>query len=314
MVAALVLLVVLLAAIGWHLYIRSIADAAEMAVPRIGRMQRVRGGRIHHVDLGPRDAQTLVLIHGLGGQLQHFTHSLTPLLEDEYRLIVPDRPGCGYSERDSGDLAPLPDQARMMWELLDALEVKKPVLVGHSLGGALALAMALDRPADTGALALLCPATQPVGKPAKAFEGLDVPSPILRRAIAETVAVPAAKKTGAATLDAIFAPEPWPQDFPVRAGGVLGLRPKAFVTTSEDFMMMRPAMRAQAARYAAELKAPGGVLFGADDKVLSAEEHGPPMTAHGLEYETLEGRGHMIPITAPEDTADFIRRMAAKAA
>ncbi|MBL4749571.1 MAG: alpha/beta hydrolase, partial [Amylibacter sp.] len=60
------------------------------------------------------------------------------------------------------------------------------------------------------------------------------------------------------------------------------------------------------------LKASGGILYGADDCLLPPIHHGQSMIAHGLAYEVLEGRGHMIPITAPEECADFIRRMAAK--
>ncbi|MEO1689515.1 MAG: alpha/beta hydrolase, partial [Pseudomonadota bacterium] len=112
---------------------------------------------------------------------------------------------------------------------------------------------------------------------------------------------------------AVFAPEPWPEDFLSHGGGALGLRPKGFITASADMTAVPGAIVPQVARYAEELKTPGGVLYGAKDHVLDPKVHGEPMAAFGLDYEALAGKGHMIPMTEPEACADFIRRMAAKA-
>lgn len=298
---------------GLWAYTRHLGRDVERLVPRIGQMQQVRGGRLHYLDTGPRAAQPLVLIHGLSGQLQHFTYALAEPLARDFRVIAVDRPGCGYSERDSDARAALPEQARMIWELLDALELRNPVLVGHSLGGAVALAMALARPAETGALALLCPLTHPEPRAPGAFDGLAIASPLMRRLVGHTIAVPMGKKNAEVILAQIFTPESCPDDFLTRAGGALGLRPKAFITASADFMAARPGAEAMAARYDRDLKTQGGVLFGASDAILSPARHGSPMAAHGLAVETVEGRGHMIPLTAPEACLDFIRRMAALA-
>ena len=295
------------------LWTRYLGRDAEKLVPQAGRIQPVPGGAIHFVDLGPRKAPPVVLIHGLSGQLQHFTYGVTDLLKDGFRVIALDRPGCGYSERDSDARATLPEQARMIWAFLDALEVERPVLAGHSLGGAVALAMALKRPGETGALALICPLTHHQSGEIEAFKGLEVGSPLLRRMIAHTIAVPLARRNAAEVLEQVFRPEPCPEDFLDRAGGALGLRPKAFIAASADYTEADPAIIRQQARYATALKTPGGVLFGAADNLLSPQRHGAPMAGFGLSYETVPDRGHMLPITAPETCADFIRRMAAKA-
>ncbi len=290
---------------------RMAAEAARL-VPQAGEVQPVRGGSIHYVDLGPKDAPVLVLIHGLSGQLQHFTYAMSSMLADEYRVIAVDRPGCGYSEREDDGLAALPEQARMIGEALDALGVQNPVLVGHSLGGAVALAMALDRADKTAALALLCPATQHQPETPDVFRGLAVKSPFIRRLIGHTIAVPMAAATAEKVLSTVFYPETCPDDFLIGAGAALGLRPEAYIAASADVVAMMNVMERQVARYQSELNVPGGVLFGAADAILSPSAHGFTMTAHGLECETLEGCGHMIPITAPEECAAFVRRMAAK--
>jgi len=293
------------------LWTRHLGRDVETLVPQAGQVQPVPGGAIHFVDLGPRDAPVVVLIHGLSGQLQHFTYGVTDLLTDEFRVIALDRPGCGYSTRDSDDLAALPEQARMIWALLDALGVERPVLAGHSLGGAVALAMAMERAAQTAALALICPLTHRQTGEIEAFKGLEVASPLLRRVIGHTLAVPMAQRTAAEVLEQVFRPEPCPEDFLVRAGGALGLRPRAYIAASADYVAANATISAQQARYAAELKTPGGVLFGAEDNLLPPDRHGAPMTAFGLGHETVAGGGHMLPITAPLACADFIRRMAA---
>lgn len=307
LVPLLLLALLLLAAWLWTLYLGRNVTAL---VPRAGRMQPVRGGAIHYVDSGRRDAPAVVLIHGLSGQLQHFTYGVADLLKDDFRVIALDRPGCGYSERDSDELAALPEQARMIGECLDALGVENPVLVGHSLGGAVALALALERPRQIRALALIAPLTHQQPETIDAFRGLDIASPLLRRLIGHTIAVPMAQKTATTVLREVFLPEPWPEDFLTRGGGALGLRPKGFISASADFMAANVGILPQQARYATELTTPGGVLFGANDNLLSPDGHGQAMTAFGLHFEAVPERGHMLPITAPELCADFISRMA----
>jgi pimeloyl-ACP methyl ester carboxylesterase len=310
-----VLLVIAAAFLALSIYrTRSMAAEAERQVPQAGQAVPVAGGAVHYVEMGPKEAQAVVLIHGLSGQLQHFTYVLAGLLAEDFRVIAVDRPGCGYSMRDDGSLADPFEQGRMISEALDALEVDRPVLVGHSLGGAVSLAMALDRPDRVGALALLCPATQHQDEVPEVFKGLLVESPTIRRLIGVTIAVPMAAAMRDKVLGIVFYPEPVPEDFMIRGGGALGLRPQAFVAASEDAVALRAAGMGLSARYASELQVPGGILYGAADAILSPAVHGHSMQVHGLTHETLDGRGHMIPLTAPEECAAFIRRMAEKAA
>lgn len=283
---------------------------AEAEIPPAGSFCPVEGGEIHFVEAGPKEAQTLVLIHGLSGQLQHFDYGMADELSRDFRVIALDRPGCGYSTRDHDDLAALPDQARMIWACLDQLNVENPVLVGHSLGGAVSLTMALERPDGAKALALICPATQSQDDAPDVFKGLRVRTPLMRRVIGHVLAVPTAYLTTRKVLDLVFAPERWPDDFLTRGGALLGYRPEAFVSASADLVAMENAMPQQVARYANELKTPGAILFGADDAVLSPDLHGQGMAEFGLPCDLLPGSGHMIPITAPAECCEFVRRVA----
>lgn len=303
-------IVVLFVLAGCRLWTFQLAASAVKAVPQSGEILPVTGGAIHYTDDGPRDGQPLVLIHGLAGNMHNLTYALVQQLSSDFRVITIDRPGTGYSTRDNDDLAALPAQAGMIGEFLDKLGVEKPVLVGHSLGGALALAMALQHREKIGALALLSPLTAVTPEPPAVFKPLVVRSEFLRRLIGHTIAVPVARLTSNTVVAQVFAPEQAPGDFMVKGGGILGLRPGSFIAASADLYGVMQSLPEQVARYKAELSVPGGVLFGADDRLLSPDRHGRSMEAFGLFCESLPGRGHMIPVTAPEACADFIRRVA----
>jgi pimeloyl-ACP methyl ester carboxylesterase len=285
------------------------ARRAEAAVPRAGWTQRVRNGEIHWVEQG--EGPPILMLHGLAGQLQHWTYGVTDLLADDFRCIAVDRPGCGYSEREADAHAHLREQARMIAEFMDAQGIGPALVAGHSLGGALALTLALEHPEKVRGLALVAPLTHPMKEAPAAFRALQISSPAMRRAIGRTVAVPMAARTAERTLAMAFAPEPAPADFVTRGGGALGLRPKAFVTASADLGAADAGVTALAERYE-QLEVPGGILYGDADAILSWRAQGEALAkrAPHFEWQLLPGRGHMLPITAPRETADFIRRVA----
>lgn len=309
------ILVLVVAAIllGMNLWTRRLTRQGLQAVPQPGKIIPVRGGSIHYVEKGNPEAQTIVMIHGLAGQLQHFTYALVDSLAEDYHVIALDRPGCGYSTRNAPELGRLPEQARMINEFLVAKGVSQAVFVGHSLGGAVSLAIALDYPDRVSGLALLAPLTHQLPEVQPVFKPLEIRTNWLRNLIGNTLAVPIASKTAPHTLHAVFAPETPPEDFLNRAGGALGLRPSAFITASQDVVGVEHSIGAQCARYP-DLGASGGILYGAQDAILSPAAHGPPMARFGLSTEEVEGLGHMIPITASDTCATFIRKIAQSAA
>lgn len=284
------------------------ARRVETALPPRGRFIEVAGARIHYVDKGSGPA--IVILHGLGGQMGNFTYALLERLTGEFRVILMDRPGSGYSTRARGATGRLTEQASIVAEFICKLGLERPLLVGHSLGGAIALGVALDHLETVRGLALIAPLTHvPKHVPAP-FRALDIKSNFLRWLVAWTVATPLGIRRGKAILDAIFSPEPAPADFPTRAGGILGLRPRSFYNTSSDMRAVNVDLRAMVERYAT-LRVPVRILYGTSDNVLSHQVHGEAMKAKSslVSVELVQG-GHMLPITSPDLTANFIKAAA----
>jgi pimeloyl-ACP methyl ester carboxylesterase len=132
----------------------------------------------------------------------------------------------------------------------------------------------------------------------------------MRKIIAWTVATPLGIRRGPALLKQVFAPEVAPADFPIRAGGLLGLRPAAFYNTSTDLMAAAETLPGYMARYNS-LAIPMAMLYGRGDRLLDYRAQGEAMkaTCPALDLEVMEG-GHMLPITVPDRCAAVVRRVA----
>ena len=301
------LLAVVVAGLVW--FTSNTAKRVEALLPPRGQFMDIDGQRIHYTDTGGAKPP-IVMIHGLGGNLLHFGYAMADKLASDYRVILVDRPGAGYSTRPEDAPATLTAQAKTIATLIRRLDLKQPLLVGHSLGGALSLAIALDHPDCAGGLALLAPLTHAREDVPGAFRGLVIPSPQVRKAVAWTVATPLGIRRGPKLLAEVFAPEAVPADFPMRAGGLLGLRPSAFYNTSTDLMAVSETLPGYMARYKS-LDIPMAMLFGRGDRILDYRGQGEAMkiVCPALDLELTEG-GHMLPMTQPDRCVALVKRVA----
>ncbi len=140
---------------------------AQAEHPPEGRFVTVNGARVHVVVAG--QGPDLVLIHGASGNTRDFTFSFADQVKDRYRVLVFDRPGLGYTDhadpRFAGSYSSAAEspavQARMLQAAAAQLGATKPIVLGHSYGGAVALAWALERPETLSALVIVSGATEP---------------------------------------------------------------------------------------------------------------------------------------------------------
>ena len=298
--------------VGYFAYAtRRIAAQSEKLVPAAGKFIDIDGNRIHYVDQG--EGPPILFVHGLGAQLLQFRHPLFDKF-DGYRLIAMDRPGAGYSVRARGASARLTEQARVINRFIDSLGLEKPLLVGHSLGGLVALTTALEHPRAISGIALLAPLTRYQDTVPPEFKALYIRSPLKRWLMANTLAIPTSLKYAPQTLAFIFGPQPPDDDYLIKGGGWVGLRPSHFYGAVSDFTAIEQDMPTLEKRYG-EISMPAGILFGTEDRVLGYERHGLGMEGAipGLEIEILHGVGHMPHYVAAEKVAAFIKRIADRA-
>jgi pimeloyl-ACP methyl ester carboxylesterase len=286
------------------------ARRVERQLPPMGRFIDVPQARLHVFEKGSGPA--LLLIHGLAGSMGHFTYGMVDLLAKTHRVVVVDRPGSGYSTRAAGADTRLQTQADAMAALITELQLDRPVVVGHSMGGAIALSLAQRHPHLVRGLALIAPLTllPPEEELSPAFKALVIESSTLRHSIGWTLAVPASIQRTEKTLQIVFAPEPVPADFATRGGGLLGLRPSQFIAASTDLVSTPDSLPEIEAGYAA-MQTPVRVLYAREDNILNAKQQGEDFVARVSDCQiTLVEGGHMLPITQVELTADFVQQAA----
>ncbi len=279
---------------------------AEKAVPPRGEFIEISSGRLHYVDRGQGPA--IVMIHGLSAQLGNFDMGLIDAMARDHRVIALDRPGMGWSERGEDVPANPRAQAAQVVELIDTLGLDRPLVVGHSLGGAIALCLALDFPQKTRGLALLAPLTMRGGKVAPPFHALNVKSRWRRFILSWTLASISSIRNAALVFGYVFGPEEVPKGYSVRGGGLLGLRPVSYRNSCRDFLASGRDLKWMAASYD-QLQVPVSALFAREDRILDADLHGTEFAKRNpaaIRLSLIDG-GHMLPVTQPEACERFIR-------
>lgn len=116
------------------------------------RSVSVEGSRIRYVEAGTGPA--VVLIHGFGASLYTWRHALPRVAAAGFRAIALDNRGFGFSDKPAHGYANA-DYTRLVLTFLDSLHVSQAVLVGHSMGAAIAAAVALAAPARVRGLVLI---------------------------------------------------------------------------------------------------------------------------------------------------------------
>ncbi len=289
-------------------YTRVTTKRIEQDVPADGNLIDVAGARLHYVDRGTGPA--IVLVHGLGAQLRNFSYGVADALAENYRVILVDRPGSGYSV-PTGEQPGILGQSAIIARFIDKLGLDRPpLLVGHSLSGAVALGVATHHPGSVAGLALLAPMTQPPqampAPVASAIEG----NPAARALFANLFGTPISRAAYGLRWGKIFAPDPVPADFATRGGGGLGDRPVSVNAALVELASADIDLTAIVSRYA-DLTIPVALLYGRDDQAIAPTIDGDRAVEAipGATLEMTDG-GHMLPVAHPQASAAFVRKCA----
>lgn len=130
----------------------------QKPVPENHYVKLPNGHRIHYLDQGSGPA--VVFLHGSGnGACGHsnFKGNYPALVQNGYRVIVPDLIGFGYSDKPDNLEYPLSLFVECVKQMLDSLGLQNYTLLGNSLGGAVALGFALAHPQNVERLVLMAP-------------------------------------------------------------------------------------------------------------------------------------------------------------
>lgn len=274
---------------------------AEKKTPPAGKFIDVDGTRLHYVDRG--EGPVIVLLHGNGVTLQDFEVSgVLGLASKQHRVLAFDRPGFGYSSRPRSTLWTPTVQADVIAGALTRLGVERAVVLGHSWGAMVALAMALNHPELVGGIVLLSgyyygttrPDVLPAALPA---------IPVLGDVMATTISPLAGLLTGPLALKASFAPAPVSDKMAEFPFG-LALRPSQIRAAAAEGAMMVPAAMALARRYG-ELTLPVIIMAGEGDLIAFAGKHAERLAGDvaGAELHIIPGQGHLLHYAVPEQVA-----------
>ena len=109
--------------------------------------------RVHLVDIGSGGGPPLLFVHGLGGRWQNWLENI-PRIAEHHRVVALDLPGFGRSQLPTAPIS-IPRYAAVLERLCELLELESVVLVGNSMGGAIAAEAALQFPARVAGLVLV---------------------------------------------------------------------------------------------------------------------------------------------------------------
>jgi pimeloyl-ACP methyl ester carboxylesterase len=308
------LLLLVLLALGWGVTLWKAARHEARAVaeyPPLGQIVTIDGKRLHLLQVG--EGPDIVLIHGASGNMRDFTHDLVPRLAERYRVTVVDRPGLGHSDRLDRDGATIFEQADILVRAVAELGVERPLVLGHSYGGAVALAWATRHPEATAGLILLAAASNPWDTPLSTYYR------VLSSPVGQVVAVPlltawVPDHVVTDTIASIFAPQPTPEGYADYIGAGLTLLRRALRENALQRAGILEEVTQMVPDYAG-IDMPVEILHGDQDTIVWLAIHSEPLSRQieGANLVVMEGVGHSPHHAEPETVVAAIDRAAERA-
>ena len=270
------------------------AARAEKANPPRGSFLTSNGVRFHYIERGK--GRPIVFLHGNGMTVEDMRISgiMDVAASHSYRAIAFDRPGFGHSERPRVTAWTASAQAALLPEAFELLGIDRPIVVGHSLGTMVALALALNHPDHVAGLVLASGYYFPKARVDIAL--FSPPAiPLLGDLLCYTVAPLMGEVMAPRMIKKMFSPQDVPQRFEREFPVGLMVRPSQIRASAKDAAHMIPDALAMSDRYG-ELDCPIAVLSGDADEVVDYREqalrlHG---AVPGSVLDVFTGAGHMI--------------------
>lgn len=267
-----------------------------------GQILTLPGAAVHVVLEGPADAPPVVLLHGFAGSLRWFDR-LAARLASDHHVVRVDLLGHGGSEKPLHGYA-IADQGRLVKEALRELAVQSALIVGHSMGGAVAVSLAEQAPDVVRGLVILDegPDNTFGSQPLLARLGF---VPLLGELL-HRLAIDSMVRDG--YRDAFAKEYDMADGFEDRDQVVRDFRRMTYTSYKRCWDEEGAYLRAK--RLDARLRdldVPAVVLFGSEDKFFRAEDCAAAFRQlPGVEVQLIQGAGHSPNVEQPDAVADLV--------
>src|SRR5437588_2616566 len=275
--------------------------------PPRGRFFAVDGAQLHYLENGA-GRRPVVFLHGNVVTAEDF--ALSGLLglasERQCHVVAFDRPGFGYSDRPRGAMWTPARQAGLFRQALVKLGIEHPIVVGHSLGTLVALALALDHPDAVSGLVLLSGYYRPTLRadvPLFSVPAIPVIGDLIRYTVGPLFGAALLPVAAKGMFSPLTVPERFAKGFPHG----LPLRPSQIRAEAEDTATMGSAVAAMQRRYR-ELRMPVVIIAGTKDRIIDHRKHSVWLHQEIAQsaLRPVPGVGHMLHYAVPEQVVDAI--------
>ena len=217
-----------------------------------------------------------------------------------YRVIAFDRPGFGYSDRPRGRRWGPFEQAKLFLRAFSLLGIERPIVVGHSWGTLVALALALEDPEKAAGLVLLSGYYYPVPR-AHANALAPFGFPIVGDVLRHTALLFGGHLMASNAVRRVFAPCAVPERFRELYSIPHALRPSQMHAVAEEAEMLVDSARTFGELYK-ELNVPVSLIAGSDDRIVETDKHSARLHRElaTSTFCNVPGIGHMVHHAAPE--------------
>jgi pimeloyl-ACP methyl ester carboxylesterase len=287
---------------------RVLAERAEFKNPPGGKFVTVEGVRLHYVERGT--GPPLVLLHGNGSMIQDFQSSgLLDLAAKRYRVIAFDRPGFGHSNRPRSKIWTPEVQAALLQAALVKIGASEAVVLGHSWGTLVAIALALRNPQMVKALVLVSGYYFPTAR-AEVIAFSPPALPVIGDLLSHTLAPLLSRLIWPLLIRKIFSPRPVPRKFG-NFPREMALRPSQLQAAAAESALMIPAARVFQNTYH-QIEVPVVIVVGAGDRyVETSQSVRLQRLIPNSRLHLISGSGHMVHQTATQDIMSAIETAAA---
>src|SRR3954471_13890431 len=287
-----------------------LARRAEREHPPAGRCVEGDGVRLHSLERG--EGPPVVLLHGNVVTAEDWVLSgVLDRVAERHRVVAFDRPGYGHSDRPRGTAWTAAAQADLLLRAFRRLGVERPVVVGHSWGTDVALALALADPTAVRGLVLLSGYYSPTLR-ADALLVAPAAVPVLGDVLRHTVSPLLGAALMPLVVRGMFAPLPVPGRF--RAGFPYGMavRPSQIRAEAQDGATMAAGVAAMRDRYG-ELDMPVVIVAGSEDQVVDVGRHAVRLRDQlpHADLRLVPGAGHMVHYAVPGQVAEAVEAVSA---